>query len=76
MQMQLTMFIAELKFRRTGQSAPEGRGVSRGKGLLVVAIMDLVTRSCESGETASCFRPMLPGRSFKTIFTLLHEYAK
>ncbi|XP_073396493.1 uncharacterized protein [Physcomitrium patens] len=48
---------------RKGEGTPEERGVSKGKSLLVAAIMDLVTTSCEIGDTATGFRPMLPGKA-------------
>ncbi|KAG0587590.1 hypothetical protein KC19_2G175600 [Ceratodon purpureus] len=55
--------VESLSSGRKDQGTPEGRGVSRGKSLLVAAIMDLVTSSCEIGDAGSCFRPMLPGKA-------------
>lgn len=53
---------------RKGEGTPEERGVSKGKSLLVAAIMDLVTTSCEIGDTATGFRPMLPGINIKFTY--------
>jgi hypothetical protein len=63
--------LQSLSSGRKDQGTPEGRGVSRGKSLLVAAIMDLVTSSCETGDSGSCFRPMLPGINIETRFMLL-----
>lgn len=55
------MGTQSLSSGRKDQDAAEAASVPRGKSLLVAAIMDLVTTNCDTGDQATCFRPMLPG---------------
>lgn len=59
--------MQSLKPGRKDRVSQEGVKVSRGKSLLVAAIMDLITWSCETEDAAGSFTPMLPGMILTTL---------